>query len=155
MATAYQMFGTNKKVEKEGIVLDYGTFYLRVGRAGGANQKFKGAMKRIFDPHRRSIQTETLPEKQLQALMIQAYAEGNTYAWGYKEKHTDAEWIEGKMPAQVDEDGKLKDVLLDFSHANVIKLFTDLPDLFADVQEQCGKVSLFRDFIAEEDGKNS
>ena len=36
----------------------------------------------------------------------------------------------------------------------MIKQFTDLPDLFKDIQEQAGKVSLFRSAELEEDAKN-
>lgn len=146
--SAYNLFKTNKETESQGITLNYGSFYLRVGRAGGANLKFKGAMKRIFDPHRRAIQTETLGDKKLNGLMVQAYAEGNVYAWGYKKDEKDADFIDGKV---LDENGNE----MEFSVANVTKLFTDLPDLFADVQEQCGKVSLFRDVLNDEDAKNS
>lgn len=146
--SAYTMFRTNKDVEKEGIILDYGTFYLRCGRAGGANLKFKRTMERLLKPHRRALQTETLPEKQLNALLIRGHAEGNVYAWGYKKSAKDASFTEGKM---LDDKG----AEMEFSVDNVIKLFTDLPDLFADVQEQVGKVSLFRDIIEEEDEKNS
>lgn len=145
----YAQFKTNQQIESEGITLDYGSFYLRVGRAGGANKTFKRTMKRIFDPHRRAIQTETLAENKLTALMIQAYAEGNVYAWGYtKEVDGKSVTVEGKM---LDEEG----AEMDFNVANVKKLFTDLPDLFADVQEQCGKVSLFRDVLNDDDAKNS
>lgn len=152
MSTAYAMFKTNKDTEKNGITLNYGDFYIVVGRAGGANQKFKGAMKRIFDPHRRAIQTDTLPEKKMTELMVQAYAESNVYDWGYKAKPEDKDFVQGKFLAK---DDKGIDVVLDLNRDNVIKVFTDLPDLFTDVQEQAGKVSLFRDVIDEEDGKNS
>jgi hypothetical protein len=146
--SAYQQFKTNKEVEKDGIILDYGTFYIRAGRAGGANQRFKKTMERLLKPHRRALQTETMGDKQLNALLIQGYAEGNVYGWGYKKSADDKEFIDGKV---LDEDGNE----MEFSQKNVIKLFTDLPDLFTDVQEQCGKVSLFRDFLDQEDAKNS
>jgi hypothetical protein len=145
------MFKTNKDTEKNGITLNYGDFYLVVGRAGGANQKFKGAIKRIMDPHRRALQTDTLSEKKVTELMIQAYAESNVYDWGYKANPEDKDFIAGKFLAKDDQGN---DVVLDLNRDNIIKVFTDLPDLFSDVQEQAGKVSLFRDEITDEDAKN-
>lgn len=152
MSKAYAMFQTNKSTEKQGITLNYGDFYIIVGRAGGANQKFKGAVKRVMEPHRRAMQTDTLGEKKLQELMVQIYAESNVYGWGYKANPDDEKFIDGKFLAK-DDNGN--DVVLDLTQENIVKVFTDLPDLFADVQEQAGKVSLFRDTVTDEDAKNS
>ena len=41
-----------------------------------------------------------------------------------------------------------------FTRENVIKLFTDLPELFADVQDQATNLALFRAEINEQDAKN-
>ena len=43
---------------------------------------------------------------------------------------------------------------MEFNVANVIQLFTDLPDLFKDVQEQAQKAVLFREDILEVESKN-
>ena len=43
---------------------------------------------------------------------------------------------------------------LEFSVANCIKLFTDLPELWSDIQQQATRASLFRAEILENDSKN-
>lgn len=154
--SAYSNFRTNPETEVKGIVLDYGMFYFRVARAGGANKLYNRVMKRVFDPHRRAIQTDTLPEKKLAELMRQAYAEGVVTGWGYKKHEDDKSFIDGKFLAEETdaETGDVKTVELAFTPANVAKVFADLPDLFADIQEQSSKVSLYRDAVKDEDAKN-
>jgi hypothetical protein len=43
---------------------------------------------------------------------------------------------------------------LAFTRENVLQVLTDLPDLFADIQEMSNKVALFREEIREDDAKN-
>ena len=44
---------------------------------------------------------------------------------------------------------------IEYNRANVIKVFTDLPDLFADVQASANKVALFRKDLLDAAAKNS
>jgi len=44
---------------------------------------------------------------------------------------------------------------MDFNKENVLKLFEDQPDLFADLREQAKNVALFRDEVRETDLGNS
>lgn len=149
--SAYSQFATNPELEKSGVILDYGTYYLRIARAGGANKVFEKAMKRLFDPHRRAIQTETMPPAKFESLMRQAYAEAVVVGWGYKKDVEDAKFIDGKFEAL---DGEGEEVVLDFSVDNVVKVLADLPELFRDVQEQATKINLFKQDIRKADAKN-
>lgn len=147
----YKMFGTDADLEKNGIKLDYGTFFIIIGRAGGANKKFSNLLAAKMKPHRRAIQTDTLDDKVAEKLVLEAYSEGVIFGWGYyefgendaiKTVHT------GLFPS---EDGGT----LEFNRENVIKVMTALPDLFRDVKEQAEKVSLFRKEVVEADAGNS
>lgn len=136
----YKSFSTNKDLERDGIVLDYGTndagspIQIRIARAGGNNQKFAKVLEAKLRPHKRAMANETMDNGVAQRLLIETYAESIVLGW------------EGVQ----DRDGQD----MPFNKQNVIKLFTDLPDLFTDVQQQAQKAALFRDQVREEDSGN-
>src|SRR3546814_8248505 len=85
MASPYELFGTDTKSEKDGIILDFGEFWLRIARAGGANKKFGRVLDAKMQPHRRAMQSGTLDDdlatrrseehtSELQSLMRISYA---------------------------------------------------------------------------------
>jgi hypothetical protein len=131
---AYELFETDKKVEEDGIDIDYGEFQIKIARSGGANQKYAKTLEILTKPHRRAIQTETADVKLVQKLLVEAHAKAVVLGWtGVKDR-------EGKP--------------MKFSVDNCIKLFNDLPDLFSDVQEQAAKTGLFRKTVIEESSGN-
>jgi len=136
----YKQFKTDTKLEKEGILLQYGTnskgqpICIRVARAGAGNDQYVKRMEAKVKPHRRLIQNETIERAVLLSIIREVFAETVVLGW---------EGVE-------DENGKP----LSFSKDNAIKLFTDLPDLFEDIQEQAQKAALFRADIREADAKN-
>lgn len=136
----YKTFTTDKDLEKEGILLQYGfnskklPITIRVARAGGANTAYTKSLERRTKPFRRQIQTETMDDKQAKELMMDVYLDSVILGWENME------------------DAKLND--LPFSRENALKLFTDLPDLFTDVQEQAQKSALYRKEILDADSKN-
>jgi hypothetical protein len=131
----YKQFKMNEVCEKDGITLDYGDgVEIKIARAGGANKKYTKAIERMARKYRRQIQLSTLAEDVAKKLWINIYAETIVLNWkGVK-----------------DENGKK----LSFSKDNCVKLFTDLPDLFADIQAQAQNLDLFRNEIREIDAKN-
>lgn len=138
----YKMFGTDENKEQEGIVLNYSDiFWLRISRAGGSNERYKKVLTEKLRPYRRAIQTETITEDMSRKLLMEACAEGLVLAWGSKK------YGDGKMPAKTGE-------ALDFTVENVVRFFTDLPDIFQDVQDQAQKVSLFRQTEVDGDAGN-
>jgi len=134
MTSPYSLFATDNKLETDGITLDYGAFKIRIARAGGANRKFQQVLEAKLKPHRRQIQTETLADELAHRLIIEAYAEAVLLGWD----------------GVVDAAGQP----LAFTRDNAIRLMTDLPDLFRDVQEQATKAALFRKLADEAAEKN-
>lgn len=142
MSNLYKNFQTNKDLEKDGIFLEYGLLdddplkpiRIKIARSGGANQRFASVLEAKTKPHRRNIQTETIDNKIVEKLLLETFAESVILDW---ENVADA-------------DGNV----LHFTKENVIKVLTDLPDLFADIREQAAKSSLFRTEILENDAKN-
>lgn len=135
MTSPYTQFETDAALETEGVVLDYGEFRIRIARAGGANKKFAKVLEAKLKPYRRQIANDTLDEEVARRIQIEAYADAIVLGWD------DMKGRDGKPLA--------------FSRDNCIRLFNDLPDLFADVREQSAKVALFRREEIEEAAGNS
>lgn len=137
----YEMFNTDADLEQAGIKLNYGSFWLYVKRAGGANKKFGRVMEALMRPHRRLLEAELLDEKVAMEVMARGYAQAIVTGWGCEE------YGEGQMVAR---DGGA----LDFTEDNVCAFLQELPELFQDVQAQCRKMSNFRTVELEADAKN-
>lgn len=140
MTGLYSQFTTDTKLEREGILLEYGTarngqpITIRIARAGGANAQYLKRMEALVKPYRRQIQTETIDGKVVEKLIRQVYAETVVLGWENVE----------------DRDGNP----LPYSRDNCLKLFDDLPDLFLDIQEQAQRAALFRAELREADAGN-
>lgn len=141
----YKLFKTNENLETDGVWLEYGQtekgepIRIKIARAGGHNSAFSKALEKATRPYRKAIQTGMLDNKTADKL--------------YKEVFADTvvlDWINVEGP-----DGQP----MEFKRENVLKLFEDLPDLFADLREQANNVALFREEVREADlgnfGKSS
>lgn len=136
----YKSFGTDTSLEKTGILLEYGNnskgkpIAIRIARAGGANKRYENVLDVRLKPYRRQLQTETMPKDLQEKLLMEVYAETVVLGWENVE----------------DESGNE----LEFTKENVIKVFTDLPDLYEDIKTQSIRAALFRQGVLEEDSKN-
>jgi hypothetical protein len=136
----YKQFKTDENVEQTGVWLEYGPnekglpIRIRVARAGGSNTRFTRLVEQKTKPYRRQLQNETLDPKVGDDLFAAIYAESVVLGWENVET----------------EDGKP----LPFTRENCLKLFKDLPDLFADIREQSTKSALYRADIREIASKN-
>jgi len=130
----YAQFKTDSKVEKKGITLDFGSFAIRIARAGGANKAYAKALMKHVKPYRKAFQAGTLDAKTQSEIMAKVYADSVVLDWV---NVMDAEGNE--MP---------------FSHENVVKLFTDLPELFQQVIADAENYRNFKEVEAEDIAKN-
>lgn len=137
----YDAFETDKSLERDGIFLDYGfntkdePIQIRIARAGGANTKFAKVLEQKMKPYKRALANDTMDNKVAEKLLIEAYADSVVIGWtGVEDKEGNA---------------------LEFNRENVVKLFTDLPDLFLDVQQQSQKSTLYRAELRELEQGNS
>ena len=136
----YKQFKTDETLEKQGIQLSYGNndngeeILIIISRAGSSNSNYTRVVEAKTKPYRRQIQAETLPRDVSDKIMREVYAESIVLGWS----------------GVCDQDGNS----LSFTKENVIKIFTDLPDLFEDVKEQANKASLFRSEEMSSDSKN-
>lgn len=136
----YSQFQTDKNIEKDGVVLEYGktkegkVISIRIARAGGANSRYTKLMEAATKPYRRQLQNETLDNDIAESITQKVYAQSVILGWENVQ----------------DQDGED----MAFNLENCIKLFKDLPDLWTDIQNQATRAALFRQDILEADSKN-
>lgn len=137
----YNAYETDRSAEVDGVHLEVGTdskgriSTIRVRRAGGANQQFAKVFEFKSKPYRRLMEIPGALDPAVQErIMREVYAESVVVGW---------ENIE-------DRDGNP----MEFSKDNVLRLFTDLPDLFRTIMKESQDMALFRKVTAESEAKN-
>lgn len=134
MSNPYELFSTDAKKESQGVEVDYGDFQLTLARASSANRKYQKTLAAKTKSIRRALSIGKADPKRVVAIMQEVFAESVVLGWkGVKDKS-------GKA--------------IPFNKANCIKLFKDLPEFFADVQEQASGIELFREDDIENDAGN-
>ncbi len=124
MTNPYELFQTDKSLESNGVMLDYGAFQITIARAGKGNRKYRSIMAGALKKHRHQIDNDLLDDGIYDSLMIGIYADAVILGW---DNVTGA-------------DGKT----LAFNRKNAVKLMTDLPDLFDNIREQANHAKNFR-----------
>lgn len=126
-------FGTDAALEADGIDVHLGgDAYVTLARAGGGNLRYEAAMRRVFAPHRRALQSGTLDEKTATDILQQVYAESVILGWRGME---------------------LDGAELPHSYENARRVLKEFPEIWRIVQEEAAKFSNFRQEEAKEMGK--
>lgn len=137
----FRQFGTDPKLETEGVWLDYGPnskgvhTRIKVRRAGGANKDFTKALERASKPLKRVIQSGNLSAEAADDLYRPVFVEHCVVG------------IEGLE----DEKGEP----LEPTKANLLALFVKLGEWYNDVREQANQLSVFQAAEREADAENS
>ena len=147
MSSPYKMFSSDKDVEQQGVLVNYGDFRLRIARAGGNNHRFRRLLQAKMKPYRHQLVNDTMDDQVSEQVVREVYAEAVILGWETKVVGKDGK--EAWEPWLETPDGKLP-----YSVPSCIKVLTDLPDLFRDIQQVAGKVALFRKAEEESDAKN-
>ena len=134
MTNPYEQFATDKKLENEGVRIDYPGYSIIISRAGGSNSRFSKVMTEIARPYRRQIEQQTIDSELSNKLLATAYARSVILGW----------------ENLCDENEKI----IQFSEDNCIKLLIDLPDLFLDIQKVAGDYTVFKVIEEEIEEKN-
>lgn len=138
-----KLFKTDKRFETEGVVLDYGETRIRIARAGGANKRYIKALDKATKPYRRAIATGAFSDERANEILRRVYADTIVLNW---ETKRGGEWLPGIDPEDLGVEGaELQPVTAE----NIVKVFTNLPDLFSDVQQQAQSIALFRSEVDE------
>jgi hypothetical protein len=137
----YNTFASDEKSEKDGIILDLGVnskdqpIGIRIRRAGGSNTRFAKVFEQKSKPYRRLMEIPgALDPKVQERVMREVYADSVVVGWENVE----------------DKDG----TPMEFNRDNVIRLFTDLPNLFRLVMRESQNEALFRAEIREQEAGN-
>lgn len=146
----YQMFATDKAVEKEGILINYGDVRFRIARAGGGNQKFQSVFKELSKPYRRQIDQDQLSDEVSEKIMAEVYARTVILGWDSKDG-VEADGTDKWKPTIPSKDGSEQ---LEFNVKNVMRVLIDLPELFTDIKVMAQKASNFRKEEVAEDAGN-
>lgn len=156
MSNLYEMFEMDKDLEREGITVNYGSVKFLLARAGGRNKVFKTIFSAKAKKYRHQIDQETLSDDVADTIMAESYAEAVVLGWWSRKED---EYGDPVLKANGDEtwvntiknkEGKS----IKFSVAECVKLFNDLPDLFADIQRMSTKAANYRKEIDEADEGN-
>lgn len=137
----YKTYKTDSTLEKEGIWLEYGLasngepIRIKIARAGGQNTRYVKALEKATKPYKKMLQAETLDNETAENIQQKVFAETVVLDWKN---------VEG-------DNGEL----MEFNVGNVLKLFSDLPDLFIDIRQAAQQLALFREDVLEGDLKNS
>lgn len=148
MDGVYSTFGTDKVLEEEGILLNYGQMRCRIARAGGNNAAFRKAVIARSKPYRSQIDKNTIGEEESNSIVAQSYADAVILSMEVKVIDNDVESWRSGVPTEE------PNTFLPFNKTNVIKLLTDLPELFADIRTMAADAYNFRQEELEADQKN-
>jgi len=136
-----EQFATNVQKEVQGVEIKYApnadgsvpTFI--ISRMGKSNRAYQKALERETRPHRRAIDLGTVKAEVAEKLFLDVFAE--TIVKGWKNVQPEADGVN-----------------VQYSKEAAIKLFTELPELYEDLQAQAKNASLFRDEAIEDEAKN-
>lgn len=136
----YKDFATNKQAEVKGVLVEFSANDdntipgFIVSRMSRANKKYTKALEKATRPHRRAIELETMNNDLADKIFMEVFVDTVLLGWQNVQ----------------DKDGKP----LVFNRQNAIMLFTDLPELYDDLQDKAKKAAMFRDEAIEGEAKN-
>lgn len=136
----YKDFKTDVDAEINGIrvetsVNDDGTIATFIlARSGRSNKMYQKCLEVEMRPYKRQIELGTLNDDIAQRMLLSVFAKSVLKGWENVE----------------DENGNK----LEFTHANICKVMTDLPDLYLELTTRANEASNFKQSILEEEVKN-
>lgn len=135
MTGPYDLYETDPELESgKGVEIPYKGFSVTIHRAGGANRRYQKVLNEKMELVRNNATDGTLSDEDALRISAEVYAE--TIIIGWKNVK--------------DRDGKP----LKFSKENVVKVLTDLPDFFQDIQFKANSLAQFKKKRIEADAKN-
>lgn len=149
MTSTYSGFKTSKNLEQTGVYLDYGKFRVKVARAGGANKAYARLLEAKLRPFQRAIKTETIDPELAAKIMLEVFSKTVVLDWEMQVPVEGTDKLEWKRQLETI-DGQL----VTPNPENVAALLKELPDLFADIQEQTQKAAIFREEVLEANAGN-
>ena len=153
----YKTFETDTDLEREGILVNFGSVKFSLARAGGRNKAFRDLFNAKAKKHRVELDNETLSDEVADRIMAESYAEAVVLGWWTRKEDENGDPILDKKGEEqwddhiVNREGKK----VKYSVDECVKLLLDLPDLFQTLQSYAQKAANFRKEFEEEDEGNS
>ncbi|MCB1238982.1 MAG: hypothetical protein KDB30_04810 [Tetrasphaera sp.] len=138
--TLYNQFATDREKETDGVEVSYApnedgtvpTFV--VARTSKTNKQYTKALEKAIRPYKRQIDLGTMDNDVAEEIFRTVFAKTILKGWSGIQ----------------DKDGNE----FPYTTANAIKLLTDLPDLYEDLQERAKSAAAFKQESLEDDAKN-
>lgn len=139
MSSLFAQFATNRRAEAEGVLVSFGgKTQFRIARRSKANKRYTAMLDREIKPHSHAVRAETLSPELDDEIMMRVFCHTILLDW----QHV----AEPKVFGTEDE--------VPYTPENGIKLMTALPELYAELNANSAKMSLFREEEREQDAKN-
>lgn len=136
----HSQFKTDATLENAGIAIQYGPNddgsvpEFVISRTGKSNKKYTKALEAATKPYRRQIDLGTMNNDLAEKLFMGVFIDTILKSWSNVQ------------------DEKGKDIA--FTKQAAIKLFSELPELYDDLQDKSKNAGLFREADLEDDAKN-
>lgn len=144
----FKKFGTNKNLEKGGVVLDYSDIGCKIviARAGGDNQLYAKEVTERLQQYQRKNATKASNVDPVAArgIMIEIFAKTIIKNWYTQDEN--GKFVEG-LPTP-------EGTVVPFTREGVVNLLKELPDLFDSIQTLASDYRTFQDEIEEDAVKN-
>ena len=152
----YNTFEMDADLEREGIMVNFGSVKFSIARAGGRNKAFKDTFGAKAKKHRTQIDQETISDEMADRIMAESYAEAVILGWWTRKENESGDPILSGEGEEIWEDYIVNKAgeQVKFSVEECTKLLMDLPDLFATLQSYASKAANFRKVLEDEDEGN-
>lgn len=136
----YQSWKTDGKKESEGVEVQFeanedGTIpTFTICRMGDSNKEFAKMLDQLTKPYRRQMQLGTLPKSKDAEIFMEVFVCTVLRGWSNVQ----------------DENNNI----IPFNKENAIKVFTDLPEIYKELQANSSNLALFRVDALEAEAKN-
>jgi hypothetical protein len=147
-------YKTDEKKEVNGVTVTKGKnadgskIEFILARMSKANKRYMAALERVSAEHKSAIDRGRLKGDEAEEIFMGVFVKTVLLGWN----NVVATDVTGEPEKEYKKGDKL--VFADFSVANATKLFTRLPDLYDELQEDAKKATLFQDAEQEEKAKN-
>lgn len=151
MSKLYENYRTDRGAESTGVWIEDSGAAFKLARMGGANVKFQRAMTAAMKPYMREIQLGVIDDAVLEPVLRRVFIETILLDWRWTEISEDGN-------TQTVHDHEIPgpdDLPVAFNSDNAVKLFADLPDLYARLRTEAQSYANYRAATLAVASKNS
>jgi len=148
MSRLDKAFRTSEKLEKEGVIRDFGYCRITLARAGGTNRAYAVAMEKIQRKYEKLINAKMLSDAKSAEILAEVYADTIVLNW---ETNTD-EAIEDK-PENWKQGIEFEEIE-PFNRENVIAAFKRWPELLVECKSTAEDMQFYLAALVENTTKN-